>query len=64
MSKCARCDGSGSIECPQCHGKGKSGGQYIPIVTEVTGVGEDSECAKCDGTGETACPVCGGSGQV
>ena len=67
MSKdtCARCSGSGSIECPSCDGSGRSSGGP-PIIYEVMTLiaGDDDECSKCDGTGEVACPVCHGSGKV
>jgi DnaJ-class molecular chaperone len=57
MSTCARCDGSGTIECPTCGGNGRTGG--FPIID----VGS-FECSRCNGDRQVTCPTCHGSGEV
>lgn len=56
---CDFCDGTGSIECPICHGQGTrpAGKHADPAADEV-------ECDECDGDGTISCPDCDGSGQV
>ncbi len=55
MAECKRCDGTGSIKCPNCKGLGG--------IYNVLGFW-DRECSKCEGTGEVRCPNCGGTGEV
>lgn len=68
--KCARCSGSGTIDCPRCDGNGKTeNSSYIPVISELgTFVSSEfeqfKECSKCSGTGEVACPACDGAGEV
>jgi DnaJ-class molecular chaperone len=46
---CAECDGTGSIECDLCEGKG----EYKSKV-----------CPACNGEEYIECPDCGGSGKA
>lgn len=62
MATCARCDGSGSIECSSCDGKGQK--FSVQNLLDVTKMDNFDDCSRCDATGEVKCPVCGGSGEV
>jgi hypothetical protein len=49
MASCGRCGGSGTIDCIQCYGSGKS-------------ANGEHDCAHCGGSGTQTCIDCGGSG--
>jgi DnaJ-class molecular chaperone len=51
MAKCVRCNGKGTVSCPQCKGSGRK----YDILSS-------SECGHCKGTGEVKCPLCDGEG--
>jgi len=57
LDGCARCQGTGLIECHECHGKGHvlrevSGKQGMIVVADF--------CPSCTGKKKMPCPVCGG----
>ena len=62
MPACTRCNGKGSIGCPQCEGRGTvDEGQLELIVEAQRGA---PRCPACQGAGSIMCPVCEGSGRL
>ena len=60
MPACTRCNGKGSIGCPQCEGRGFiDEGQLELPVEPPRGA---PRCPACNGTGTIRCPDCEGSG--
>ena len=60
---CKRCDGSGSITCSHCNGKGGWGKSLFDMAITLSEY-EWTECTKCEGTGKQKCPNCNGSGSI
>ena len=60
MGTCARCDGTGTIECWRCGGSGKAG-SGPPMLDKVLYPDGLPVCKVCEGTGELKCPGCQGS---
>jgi DnaJ-class molecular chaperone len=54
---CKKCNGSGTIPCPACNGKGESKNNE-----GVKGFSWEP-CACCEGKGYISCPNCEGSGE-
>jgi DnaJ-class molecular chaperone len=60
MPACTRCNGKGSIGCPECGGRGTAEeGQLELLMEPPRGA---PHCPACNGTGSIPCPVCDGSG--
>lgn len=47
---CTKCDKTGNIPCPRCHGKGL--------------LSLSSNCPICNGSGRVTCSKCGGKGKT
>jgi hypothetical protein len=58
MTKCKRCDGTGTISCEKCYGSGEIGDGFL------FSTGEPKVCPRCAGVGEFRCPACIGAGEV
>lgn len=57
MSNCRECHGAGSVQCPDCGGKGKKDhGNFLST--------DYRECKLCSGSGKKKCGVCNGKGSV
>ena len=58
MSKCTQCNGTGTTDCPTCHGQGYS--------SRVTETGEEARrlCTFCGGARQIRCSSCRGTGEV
>jgi len=58
---CARCGGSGSVECPHCD----SG----LVAYDLWSYRDEpfqfvDYCSRCDGSGQQTCPNCNGGGLI
>ena len=58
MSKCASCNGTGTLACPTCHGQG--------FTSRTTEDGETLQrlCSGCQGKRQMPCGVCRGTGEA
>jgi DnaJ-class molecular chaperone len=63
MPICARCNGKGTLECPECEGRGVVEEEaQLELITETAR--SSDKCPVCTGKGIVACPDCEGSGEV